>query len=740
MGLIKWQHEHDRERVAYRVLFPNPLPLENVQALLHALSTSLHRGLFDDFTRRQTIVFEAWASGTGINYRLLIPWKVADQITSEFRHLVPGTILAEDDTRPRLAWDDVAEISLSDKTRTINASAPYTVATDMLSAMAQALHDKETALIQWVLAPANPSTPPPRNAPVTSTRNGWMSLVLNQTASSEEVEDRRKKLEQPCYQLVGRLAARAKTQARATHIVDGLYKSLKTANGTAYFRASKGGNIDLLRDRVNFATTPYVMPVVLNVPEVCAILGLPLGSPSVPGLPRTQGRPLYATEEVPRQGRHLGMSNFDTNTKRPVAMSYDEPVHTYVGGKTGHGKTVLLANSAAQDMERGYGVVIIDASDSKSDQTLFNTALNYVPRERLQDVIIMDIADGADRPVGLNLLDQGDPERVVSQLSSLMEQLYPDSKGVWTPALIFHGMKALIEYGDAAIIDLLPLLRPRPEELAWVRSVIRSIKDKHIRAFMDDWMGLKEEERQKRSQPLYDRLWQLNNRPEFHNIFGQSKSAFDLRDVLENNKILFINLAGLPQDTAGLIGTSVFQKLWEQAQRTTPKKPNFIYLDEVQQMTKINVGLDDIMARGRKHKFFLTTATQYLKHSKVSEETRVAIVNNTGTKILFTSGAEEAKFWLPEFGGRLITEAEITGLRKFDAIARIATEHGPGDPVTFTAAPPFKPQGTAEWARKVSDATYGTPVEEVEKQIEARRRTAPEESEQRPAMGRRKIA
>lgn len=739
MGLIKWQHEYDRERTAYLVLFPNPLPLENVHALLHAVSTSLQRSMFDGLTGRQTIVFEAWAAGTGLTYRLLIPWQVADQITSEFRHLIPGTVLTEDESRPRLAWDDVAEVSLSDKTRTINTSYPQVVATDLLTSLSQAMHEKETALIQWIIAPAPLTTPPSRDEPVTSTRNGLLSLILNQTASREEVEDRRKKLEQATFQLQGRLAARAKTPARAQHLVDGMFKALKTANGPASFQASKGGNMDLLRDRINFATTPTFMPAVLNVTEASIILGLPIGSPSVPGLPRTMARPLYATEEVPRSGRHLGMSNFP-GSKRPIAQTYDSPTHTYVGGKTGHGKSVLLANSAAQDMARGHGVIIIDASDSNSPETLFNRALNYIPAERLNDVIIVDIAANADRPIGVNLLDQGDPDMVVSQIGTLIEQLYSDSKGVWTQALLYHGMKALIEHGNTSIIDLLPLLRPRPEEVPWQRSVLKSIKNKQIKYFMDDYMALKEDERIRRSQPLYDRLWQLNNRPEVHNILGQSKSAFNLRDVLANNKILFINLAGLPQDTASLIGTSLFQKLWEQARRITPGKPNFVYLDEVQYMTRIDVGLDQIMAIGRKQNFFLTTATQHLhKREDISERTRMAIVNNTGTKILFTSSADEAKYWLPEFGGRLITDTEITGLKRFDAIARIDTKTSPGDPVTFTAAPPFKPNGTAELAKKMSAEKYGTPLDQVEQDVESRRRTTSDDSSERPAMGRRKI-
>lgn len=741
MGLIKWQHEHDRERKTYKVVFPNPLPVEDVRSLLHALSTSLYRGLFDDFTGRQTIVFEAWAAGTGISYRVLIPEGVEDRIKGEFMTLIPGTVLEEDMKRPRLAWDDVAEISLSDNNRTINADNTMNTANDILSNLVQALNDKECAVIQWVLAPASYIAPPSLEGSVISTRRGWLSLLLNEMADRDEVLDRRKKLEQPCYQLVGRVAARAKDQDRAKHLVTGLMTGIRTANGAAYFKTSRSGQLDVLRDRVNYAATPLRMPVVLNVSELTAVLGLPLGSPSVPGLPRTIARTLFATEEVPRIGRHLGIGNFNKALKRAIAQTYGYPVHTYVGGGTGTGKSVLLANSAAQDMEQGCGVIVIDASNSNSPETVFNRVLNYVPYERMNEVVVMDVAAGVDRPVGFNLLDQSDPHMVATQLTALLESIYPDSKGVWTKPLIFHGIHALSDYGEASITDLQHLIRPKPEQLPWMRAVIKSIKDKYHRDFWEDWMAKKEEERERRSQPLWDRLWELNSRPEIRNILGQTKSAFDLKDVLANNKILFINLAGLPEDTSGLIATAIFQKAWELGQTLKPDKPNFFYLDEVQQMTRVNVNLDDIMARGRKHNFFLTTATQHLKGSKISDETRTAIVNNTGTKILFTSSAEEAKFWLPEFGGRMITENEITGLKRYDAIAKIGTETSPGDPVTFTAAAPFKSNGTAELVKKLSAERFGTPLDEVEKQIEARTRIVKaDEAEERPAMATRKIA
>lgn len=746
MGLIKSQYDFDRERKTYIIRFPSEVPVEHITALLRVIHTTLPAVTFDVLVGRPSIVFEAWAAGEGIAFRLLVPWQYAAQITSQIRHQVPGTVIEEDDTRPRKAWTFIEEIGLSDSSRTLNVMQPNVIATDILTALAGTLTAEESAILQWVIAPASTRQKPSLDGSMTSSRHGLMSALLGHTASREEIEDRRKKLDYENYLALARVAAKAKTDNRAFYLADTLFKGLKSANslGTHFLAKRPSGNIDVQRDAVNNATTPWRFPATLNIQELTAVAGFPLGAQSIPGLPRMQARAFYATEEIARIGRVLGSSNHANQRGRRIAQGYGEKevLHTHVGGKSGSGKSVLLANSAAQDIAQGYGCVVIDASNSNSPETLFNRVLNYIPRERLDDVIVMDVSSSVDRPVGFNVLDQGNAHMVVDQISALFHQLYPDSKGVWTRELIHHGLYALIEHGNATLIDLLPLLRPRtPEETVWARSVVSSVKDRQIKYFMDDWMNLKEEERRVRSQPLYDRLWQLNSRPEIHNILGQSKSGFSIKDVLTGNKILLVNLAGLPEDTAGLLGTLLFQALWTEAQNLTPERANFVYLDELQQMTKIDVGLDDILARGRKHKFTLTTSTQFMDDSdKIDKTTRSAILNNTGTKVLFESSAKEARMWLNSVGTSHVTEQDITSLKKYDAIAWIANEKGTGDPVTFTALEPFRPIGTRDWAIERSARKHGKPLVEVHQDIDSRRQVRAEDTRKHPNMGRRKVA
>ncbi|MGO4470320.1 type IV secretory system conjugative DNA transfer family protein [Arthrobacter sp. M-10] len=712
----------DQERKSFLVTFPSDLSEERVLAMLRVLSSSIHSGIERVFGVK-TIVFETWATSTGIKHRVLLPWQIADQVTSHMRNQIPGVIVEEDTERRRPTWNHAVEIEMVRPRHQLKVGNATDLSTGILTAAAHALKDGETAVLQWIITP--------------TAGNSEFSIIgalLGREENPDDIKDRQKKLEQPNFLVSGRIAAVAPTDARAQFLVRGIVDVLKSSNGGTACLRVMGGSTTAVGQRLNQATTPWLFPCQFNVSELAALAGFPIGNPFIPGLPRASSRHLYATEEVARTGRLLGQSNYPGH-KRPIAQDYKSAaLHSFVSGTTGSGKSTLMANWVAQDMANGYGVIVIDASNSDSPETLFRRSLGYIPDSRLGDVIIMDVNKSLDRPVAFNVLDQGHSHMVVDQISRLIQQLYPDSKGVWTRELIHHGLYALIDYGNSTIMDLMALIRPNSEtEKVWARDVARSVKDPRIRQFWEEWLASKDEERRTKSQPLYDRLWQFNNRPEIHNILGQTESAFQMQDILNQNKILLINLAGLPEETSALLGTLLFESLWTTAQSLTPAKENFVYLDEVQQMTKA-VGLDDIMARGRKHKFGLTLSTQYLDGSKVSGETKSAIINNAGTKVIFAISAQEAKIWGNEFG-RHITPDDFTNIRKFDAYAKIANDGGAGAPVSFTAAPPFEPRGNVAKAIELSSLKYGKPIEQVEADIAARRTPSKTSDNERPTLG-----
>jgi len=393
-----------------------------------------------------------------------------------------------------------------------------------------------------------------------------------------------------------------------------------------------------------------------------------------------------------------------------------------------------MANSFAQDVAQGYGGIIIDASNSDSSESLFSRGLSYIPRDRLDDVIIMDVARDQLNPVGFNILDQGNPRIVVDQLTDLFGHLYQDTKGVWTKELLFHGLYTLAERPGMTFTDLTTLLMPRTlDEVAWAEDVVKNVKDPELRMFWQRWQSFNQSERDRYTQPLMNRAWQLVSRPESRNIIGQSESSFKMVDVLSANKILLVSLAGLPVETASLLGTLLVNALWTAAQSLTPDKPNFLYLDEFQLMTRLPMGLDDMLARARKHKLGVTLGTQYLEDLPL--ELKNAVINNARSRIIFQSSAKEARTWQQEFGRQYVSEHDFMHIRKYEAIAHLSTDSGIGAPVTLKSLAPIATTNVDKQAHALSASKYGRPIGEVEEQMVSRRKAEPTSKAQRPNIG-----
>jgi hypothetical protein len=316
-----------------------------------------------------------------------------------------------------------------------------------------------------------------------------------------------------------------------------------------------------LAGRVNRAQSPLIFPARLAVSEFVPLIAWPLGEPQIAGLPVARSRHLPAPSTIPSVGRLIARSTFPGNERLLAISPEDSCKHLYVVGPTGAGKTALLANLAAQDMASDAGVVVIESKgDPRGD--LFHEALRYVPRKRIRDVVVLDVTD--NRPVGFNVLTYGLPQIVA------FDAIYGGRSGVRMPEALYHGVMTLLTSqaasraaGPMTFVDLVPLCLPmNSDEQAWSEMLIWSVRDPYIRSFWDRIRPMRRGERERFFEPVLDRIWQLNHREEIRRIIGQSRSAFDMSDVLRSRKILLVNLAGLGDEIASLVGTLLMNALW----------------------------------------------------------------------------------------------------------------------------------------------------------------------------------
>ena len=483
---------------------------------------------------------------------------------------------------------------------------------------------------------------------------------------------------------------------------------------------------------VGASPDPLHPPMVLNVSELTGVLAWPIGSPHVAGLPQSRSRHLPPSGAIPRRGLVVAQANFP-GAERPLALSAaDACKHLHIVGPTGVGKTVLMGNLVASGDCGGAGVIVMER---KGD--LFARALDAVPADRLDDVIIVDARD--THPVGYNLLSEGDPRIAVEEICQLFEYLYPDMRrGIWARAALHRGLSTLITRPGMTFIDLVPLLSPNARsdvEQQWRDELIAEVQDPELARFWQRFDDLSPAQQENYAAPILDRVWQLNERPEIRNIIGQSESSFSFRDAIRKRKVVLVNLAGLGVETGRLAGTLLLNAIWSAVRSgaANPARPTYLFLDEFQDFLNLPVDAESLLVQARSFGLAMVLAHQHL--DQLPDSIRSAVLANARSKVVFSTTFDDARVFAREFG-RSVTDEDFMNLSAFEVICRFATSEGISAPVSGVTLPPAEPTGQAEEARARSRTRYGRAPADIAADI-ARRRTprAAPKPRKRPKLG-----
>ncbi len=551
----------DNSRHTYLLIFPPELQAEAVIAWLVALSGVLRSG-FWRLLGLPAIVFELVATDRGLAHRLHVPRQYADYIVAQLRTLVPGIRVTREERPARQPWTRAVELGQTRTSRSLRILSPEAMAASLLASVQ--VGEGEQVLVQWLVSPAVPERSPAQERSERSDLFGLPLLFPAAQPGKDEVTDQRQKLsDAPNYLALLRIGAVSSTPSRADHLLHRVRQalgSIRSADNGLHGRWWLASSV--VGERINERKAPLVsFPIKLSVTELASLIAWPLGRPHVAGLPPGRARHLPATEAVPRVGRILGDANFP-GAERPVALSpIDACKHVVATGPTGTGKTTMLSHWIISDMRASHPVVLIEA---KGD--LYDLALGGVPLERKNDVIILEVGDG-QYPVGFNVL-QGNAEVVAADLQRLFEHLYPqDARGVRVRQGLYHAILTLMLSRNArapmTFADIGPLCVPRADQVAFSDNLIRGVA--HIEELAVFWQELENLSREQRAMyfgPIMARVWQLNARRDIRNIIGQSNSGFDMRQVIKDRKILLVNLAGLGDDVASLVGSLLLNSLW----------------------------------------------------------------------------------------------------------------------------------------------------------------------------------
>ncbi len=388
--------------------------------------------------------------------------------------------------------------------------------------------------------------------------------------------------------------------------------------------------------------------------------------------------------------------------------------HMYILGKSGTGKSTLIQNMIASDLKRGRGLALIDPHGD-----LAEGVLDLIPQERIRDVIYFNPAD-LDFPIAFNPLGRVSPDEhhlIVSGLISVFKKIYSDFWGPRMEHILRYTILALLEYPQSTLLDIPLILTDK----TFRGMVLEKITNPGVRSFW--FMEFEKYSSYHRSEaiaPIQNKVGQFLATPLIRNIVGQPKSSFDLRQVMDEGKILIVNLAKgkIGEDYCSLLGALLVTKLQLAAlsRADEPEKhrePFQLFIDEIHSF--LTLSFTDILAEARKYGLYLVMSHQYIE--QVDERIRAAIFGNVGTIISFRVGAEDAKYLAREFYP-VFAETDIINLPNHHICLKLMIDGKTSDAFSAVTLPlPKAPVSYRNEIMALSRKNYGSPRKEVERQI-----------------------
>lgn len=419
---------------------------------------------------------------------------------------------------------------------------------------------------------------------------------------------------------------------------------------------------------------------VLSITELATIWHLPSDKVKIPmilwgqnvfseppeNLPIAEGK----TEEERQKINFFGRAVFKNRDLIFGIKDEDRRRHLWAIGKTGTGKSTLIANMAIDDMKKGRGMAIIDPHGDLSD-----ILLNYVPSSRMNDVVYFNPTD-RDRPVRLNILEVKDPaqrELIVSGIVAIFNKLYGHSWGPRLEYILRNTLLALSEVPGMTLVEVPRLLTDR----AFRQDLMKKVNDPVIkRYFENEFDKMPEKMLQESISPILNKVGQFISSPLIRSIIERPESSIDMEAIMNDGKILIANLSQgkMGEDNAALIGAMLITKFqlaaMNRVDRAEKERRDFyLYVDEFQNFA--TTSFIKILSEARKYKLNLTMANQYM--AQIPIEVQKAILGNAGSIISFTIGADDARIIMKEFGD-VFTDKDLVNLENYQIAVRLMVE------------------------------------------------------------------
>jgi len=737
---LKWRkrEEHALDFVLLQVAVPrdNEIKIDAMEQMLASLY-SLKKGgpwwKLAFLNPQEHLTFEIVGGHEDIRFFVSCPEQLRDLLEKQIHGTYPGAVVTKiDDYNIFSEEGEVAYASLKLRSSSFNPIKVYKdLAVDPMSVITSALAklgDGEGAAIQLLVSPAD---------------NKWRSLgkkFVSRTKKNEADPEKAKfnvdaktlelienKCSKPGFNFSLRIVASAKTKSEAKMILGNIKAAFEQFNGD-----QNGFSGDKIRVQNNFMTDfiyryqPFFkFGGVLTSEELASVFHFPNKSIETPHIFWLNAKRAPAPAGIPTEGLYIGKSVY-RGVERPVYISKeDRQRHVYIIGQTGTGKSWLLRDMILQDIRAGHGVCFIDPHDT------YEQVLEMMPPERAEDVIYFDPSN-TQRPMGLNIMEAYSEEQkhyVVTAIIGLFYKLYdPHQTGIVGPRLehsIRNAMLTVMAQEGTTFIEVQRALT----DPSYVQELLPKVKDPIIRRYWTDQIAQTAEfHKSEVLDYIVSKFGRFTTNKLMRNMIGQSKSAFDFRAVMDEGKILIINLAKglIGEENSNFLGLILIPKILTAAMSRTnvpedQRRDFYLYVDEFQNFATPDFAT--ILSEARKYHLNLTVANQFI--SQMEEEVRNAVFGNVGTKIAFRTGINDAQFLSHEYAPTF-SEQDLLKIEARNAYVRTMVH---GEPVPafsidtsqdIARVKAMKNPKAASMIKELSALKFGRDVNVVEAEIGAR--------------------
>jgi len=457
-----------------------------------------------------------------------------------------------------------------------------------------------------------------------------------------------KKCEKGGFNVDIRFVATSPEKETAKQYIDtmiGVFSQFKKEGGNAFKRKNDKGKegIKFLKKFINRIPDESM---TLNTAELSSIIHFPNSKVEVPNINWLMAKRAPASGEIPSTGDlWLGVNVF-RDVQKPIYIDRDDRRrHMYIIGKTGTGKSYFMQQMALQDMINGEGLAFLDPHGDSAEWLI-----ERVPANRIEDVIYWNPGD-TERPIGFNIIEfynEQDKHRVVNAFLGLMTKMYdPHNQGITGPRFersVRNAMLTVMEQEGSTLVEVLRIL----SDPVYQQKLIPFIKDDLVKRYWTDEIANTQEFH--KSEVLgyivskFDRF--VTNKLT-RNIFGQSKSGFDMRWLMDNKKILIVNLSKglIGEENAQFLGLLLVPRILSAAMSRADiperdRKDFYLYVDEFQNFSTEDFA--QILSEARKYKLNLVVGNQYV--TQIDEKIRDAVFGNVGTAVTMKVGTTDAQF------------------------------------------------------------------------------------------------